>query len=205
MINIRLGQPLLLHHQPQVAAPVGVAQRQQVCLRVEMRQRNQVKESESKSEKWKWRQRKAVKSVKTPNLQEAEETTLHQAETKQRAAVTTKRGVAIIPALPRMWGLQVRFKERFDPILIFSKERDFGQSFSWRTKMHHIDGKGVTISFFKGKLQNSWDPSSLRIHLHKRPLQVRAWRWNKCPSGPNITRVPAIERLNREHGDKMKS
>ena len=56
--------------------------------------------------------KKAVKSVnlKTPNLQEAEETTLHQAETKQRAAVTTKLGVAIIPALPRMWGLQVRFK-----------------------------------------------------------------------------------------------
>ena len=63
--------------------------------------------------------KKAVKSVKTPNLQEAEETTLHQAETKRRAAVTTKRGVAIIPALPRMWGLQVRFIESFDPILMF--------------------------------------------------------------------------------------
>ena len=64
MINIRLEQPLLLHHQPQEAAPVGVAQLQQVCLRVEMRQRDQAEESESKSEKWKWRQRKAVKSVK---------------------------------------------------------------------------------------------------------------------------------------------
>ena len=64
MINIRLGQPLLLHHQPQVAAPVGVAQRQQVCLKVDMRKRKQVKESESKSKKRKWRQGKAVKSVK---------------------------------------------------------------------------------------------------------------------------------------------
>ena len=51
MINFRLGQPLLLHHQPQVAGPVGVAQRQQVCLRVEMRQRDQAEESESRSEK----------------------------------------------------------------------------------------------------------------------------------------------------------
>ena len=36
---------------PAGTALVGVAQRQQVCLRVEMRQRKQVKESESKCEK----------------------------------------------------------------------------------------------------------------------------------------------------------
>ena len=61
MINFRLGQPLLLHHQPQVAGPVGVAQRQQVCLRSEMRQRKQVKESESKCEKVKVETKKSGK------------------------------------------------------------------------------------------------------------------------------------------------
>ena len=105
------------------------------------------------------------------------------------------------------------------------KERDFGQSFCWRTRMQNIGGTGSVIYKSDATLHilemmifwgdvfgiKSWINLSqpflldrdIKYTLIDQNLQVWARWWNQCPSRHNFSRVLSVEKFHRGHGNLL--